>query len=146
MVFFIQGATYYPSDWPVHLGLRPVQDYPPLAPYLTTVAYRNKLILFWSLSIFLIIPYLLLRFITKNDFIPLAYVYLSGIPFTLTWGGFFAQALAHILLLLNLLSPLLWPITLAIGIPIHREMIGAWALSVVVATYYKVFYGAVPSS
>lgn len=140
MVFWIQGATYYPADWLTHIGLRHNTDYPPLAPYLTTIAYQNKLIVFWSLLIFLIIPYLLLRFITKNDLIPLFYVYLSGIPWTLSWIGVFGQGLTQILLLLNFLTPLVWPLTLAIGLPLHREIVGAWALSVVVSTYYKVFY------
>lgn len=140
MVYFIQGATYWPSDWMVHLGLRPVANYPPLAPYLTTFAFQHGGIIIYSIAVFLFIPYILLRIITKNDLIPLFYIYLSGVPWTLTWGGFFAQGLAHILILLNFFTPILWPLTLAIGIPIHREIIGAWGLSVVVATYYKVFY------
>lgn len=134
MLAFTTNPRTLPSDWPTHIGIQPVANYPPLAIILTSFFWRAGLIGWWCVALFIAIPFCLLSFICKDQRIALAYVYLSGIPWILAWGGFFAQAIEQVWILFNFVSPLAWPFTFALGLETHRESIGFWLLSIIV--YY----------
>ena len=139
MLAFTAFPHALPADWHYHIDW-PHQDvYPPLAPFITTWFWLqfNGSVGLECVLLFIVIPYLILRHITKTDSIPLAYLYLSGIPWVLAWGGFFAQAVEQVWMLLNVLSPVFWPFTLVLGQFTHRESDGAWILSVVVWFIYQ---------
>jgi hypothetical protein len=135
MLAFTAYPRFLPSDWLYHVNYpHPASDnYPQLAPFITSFFWNEGMIGIWCILLFIVFPFLLLQWIAKNDAIPLAYLYLSGIPWVLCWGGFFAQAIEHIWILLNLISPWFWLPTLLLGFETHREHIGAWALSIFVA-------------
>jgi hypothetical protein len=133
MAVFTHAPAHLPADWPTHAGIIPMPaGYPPLAPQLTTFFFRVGWVGWWCIALFIAIPFCLLSLITKDERIPLAYVYLSGIPWILAWGGFFAEAVEQVWVLLNFITPFAWPFTFGLGLETHRESIGFWALSVVV--------------
>lgn len=137
LVIFIGGAKAYPADWAFHISGNTSGNYGILAPWLTSAAYRAGLILPFCIMLVIALPYILLHKITGSALAPTLYLYASGIPFILMWGGFFAQAFIHLFMLLNLISPWLWPFTLLLGMETHREWLGSWALSVAVWIYRR---------
>jgi len=133
----IGGAKTYPADWDYHLSGNTFGDgaldaYPPLSPIITSFALKADLIVQYCIFLFLVIPYILLYKTTGSSLAPVAYLYACGIPYVLVWGGFFAQAWIHILMLLNLISPIFWIPTLIAGVGFHREAFGALGLSIIV--------------
>lgn len=133
MVWFIQARNYNPSDWLFHIVGTQTEEYPFLSPFLAHIFFRAGLIAAYVSVLFLALPYILILAITKDERYALAYVYLSGIPWTLAWGGFFGQAIIQVLMLFNLLlGPIAWPFTILIGLETHREAIGALGLSMVI--------------
>ena len=120
VLVFLLSAVWYPADWTFHIGGRTLGGYPPLAPALTNLFYVYGMFVVFCVALFVVIPYVLLHLISKKDIVGLAYLYLSGLPYTLLWGGFAAQGIIHILILLCALNPLGWLLMLVVGPFTHR--------------------------
>lgn len=128
--FFIGHAQTYPADWLFHISGSTAGNYPPIAPFLVSQAYQNGLILPFVVLVVLYLPFALLFKITGSWLAPCAYLYASGIPFILMWGGFWGQAVMHILMLINVLvGPPIWGFMAILGFGTHREWLAATLLS-----------------
>lgn len=135
-LYFTLWGSYLPADWNFHITGIPLGDYPPLGPTLANVFYENEFFEIFCILMFIAIPYILLHMITKQDLAGLAYLYLSGIPYMLMWGGFVAQGLMHILMLLTVLHPVGFVFALITGPFVHRE----WGLSLILGTIASLVY------
>lgn len=132
VLFTISTATVYPADWIFHLSGN-YGDYPFIAPWLTNFFFEIGLLIPFALLISLILPYIILSMIDKNKLAGAAYLYLTGIPYILLWGGFIPTAFIFIYMLLNVLNPVFWFITPVLGYYTHREWI--WGILLSVAAY-----------
>ena len=104
--------------------------YPIIPIWISQNLDKTVLLVFFH-AIFLWLPYFLVCFITKSRLHGAIYLYATSIPLILFKGGFLAQGIIHLLILISIAQPFFLPFATIIGFFTHREYIAVPILTVV---------------
>lgn len=141
---FIFTLTQPLGDYAFHMANYGQQDYPPAVSWVMgftqsiLMGDRHLTVLLVQLFASTIAPYFLILYIVgrsrpewrmKAGWV---YLYGSGVPFILFFGGFIPQAFIQVLMLLSLAKPATLFLFLMVGSTIHRE----WAAAFLITTAY----------
>jgi len=143
ILIFVSSIGARVADYNFHFTNMGEQDYPPLTAYtLNTLSQfipRTSAIILLNLLLNVILPYMLLCAITKNELVGWVYLYGSGIAFITFFGWFIPQGFIHVLILLSILHPAGLGLFALIGGLAHREWLAGFllALGYILYTRYK---------